>query len=461
MAMLRLLLVVLTAAVLHAGPRALETPLDEYVYRDDGAFEWHVARTVAGKGYTLEVLELTSQVWAPPEPATPAAWKHWLMVYRPEKVAHATGLLYISGGANGGEAPSKGQDSMAAMALATQSVVAELKMVPNQPLVFENDDFGGRKEDEIIAYNWRKYLESKNPAWLTRLPMTKAAVKAMDAIGELTGGRVGKFFVMGGSKRGWTTWTTAAVDDRVEGIAPIVIDMLNLVPSFVHHYRVYGFWAPAVNDYFREGIMDAFQTKEFETLMDIVEPYSYRERLAMPKLILNSAGDQFFLPDSSQFYFDDLPGEKYLRYVPNSDHSLRNTDAFESLTAFYHALLNGRPRPDFEWEMEPDGAIRVTAKTKPAAVKLWRAHNPKHRDFRLESVGPIWQSEDLQASADGAFVARVPKPGQGFTAYFVELAFPSGTKPPFKFTTPVRVLPDEYPYGPPEPGKTRMGPQKQ
>jgi len=39
---------------------------------------------------------------------------------------------------------------------------------------------------------------------------------------------------------------------------------------------------------------------------------------------MNSTGDQFFLPDNSQFYFQDLPGEKYLRYVPNTDHSMNS-----------------------------------------------------------------------------------------------------------------------------------------
>ena len=36
-----------------------------------------------------------------------------------------------------------------------------------------------------------------------------------------------KFMVAGGSKRGWTTWTTAAVDKRVFGAIPIVMDMLD------------------------------------------------------------------------------------------------------------------------------------------------------------------------------------------------------------------------------------------
>ncbi len=36
-------------------------------------------------------------------------------------------------------------------------------------------------------------------------------------------------------------------------------------------------------------------------MLEIIDPYEYRDLLTMPKLVLNSAGDQFFLPDSSQF----------------------------------------------------------------------------------------------------------------------------------------------------------------
>ena len=66
----------------------------------------------------------------------------------------------------------------------------------------------------------------------------------------------------------------------------------------------------------------------------------------MPKYLVNATGDQFFLPDSSQFYFDDLKGEKYLRYVPNREHSMRGTDAFENVQAYYESFLNGHSRPE-------------------------------------------------------------------------------------------------------------------
>src|SRR6185503_3932979 len=234
----------------------------------------------------------------------------------------------------------------------TGSIVAELRMVPNQPVVFKDDPARKpRLEDDFIAYTWNRFLRTGEERWLARLPMTKSAVRAMDAVTAFaasTGGRshkIARFVVSGASKRGWTTWTTAAVDTRVIAIAPAVIDLLNVEPSFIHHYRAYGAWSDAVKDYTEQGIMDWMGTPQFHALMKIEEPYEYRDRLTMPKYLVNASGDQFFLPDSSRFYFDDLKGEKHLRYVPNTSHSLDKTDALESLQAFYTAIVKNTPRP--------------------------------------------------------------------------------------------------------------------
>src|SRR5262249_23316823 len=153
------------------------------------------------------------------------------------------------------------------------------------------------------------------------LPMTKAAVRAMDTISAFCarpeGGssEVRHFVVSGASKRGWTTWTTAATDRRVVAICPIVINTLNLDPCFMHHFRAYGRYSPAVEDYVRHGIMDWQGTEALRQLHQIEDPFSYRDRLTLPKLMLDSCGDQYFLPDSAQFYFHELPGPKYIRLV--------------------------------------------------------------------------------------------------------------------------------------------------
>jgi PhoPQ-activated pathogenicity-related protein len=283
--------------------------------------------------------------------------------------------------------------------------------------------------------------------------MTKAAVRAMDTVSAFCasapggGINVDAFVVMGGSKRGWTTWLTGIVDSRVVAIIPVVIDLLNLQTSFIHHYRCYGFWAPAIQDYVNMGVMDRLTTPEFSALMGIEDPYEYRARLTLPKFLLNSSGDQFFLPDSSQFYFDDLPGVKHLRYVPNTDHSIFNgSDAWATVEACYQAVLTSAALPQFSWTLPSSNSIRVVTSTSPSSVKLWQATNTSARDFRLQTIGAAWQSTPLADQGGGVYVATVPAPPQGFTAFFVELTYPGSGVMPFTFTTRVKVVPDIEPY---------------
>ncbi len=430
---------------------AADTALDRYVKRPDPTYSYRIADTVRGDAFTSYIVEMTSQTWRKPTEVDRPVWKHWLTIVKPDHVEGATAYLFITGGSTKDKAPNGLNATYTEIAMTTHSVAAELEDVPNEPLVFA-DDPKPRSEDGIIVYTWLKFMKGGDDTWPLRLPMTKAAVRALDTITaimatpEAGAVKVENFVVSGGSKRGWTAWTTAAVDRRVTAVIPASIDLLNLEKSFDHHYRVYGFWAPAVKDYDQGGVMDWSGTPEYRNLLAIEEPYSYRDRLTIPKFMIYAAGDQFFLPDSSRFYFDDLQGEKYLRYVPNADHSLKNTDARQSMLAFYQAFLTGTPRPRFAWSFEPDGDIRVTSKDKPSAVKLWQAVNPEHRDFRLETLGPAYQGSDLPERSPGVYVAHVARPEKGWAAYFVELTYPSGGKYPFKFTTAVRVSPDTEPF---------------
>jgi PhoPQ-activated pathogenicity-related protein len=427
------------------------TALDKYVAKPDTNYTYRVVSTTPGDGYATSVIEMTSQAWLTTNEVNRPIWKHWLVIVKPNTVASSKSLLFISGGNNSRPAPAAADGNFVRIARETKTVTAELRMVPNQPLVFVGDGLP-RSEDSLIAYTWDKFLRTGDEKWPARLPMTKAAVRAMDTVtafcGSPEGGavKIDGFFVAGGSKRGWTTWTTAAVDKRVIGIAPCVIDLLNLEPSFEHHYAAYGFWAPAVGDYVAMKIMDRRGTPEFRALMKIEEPYEYRDRLTMPKFIINSSGDQFFLPDSSQFYFDQLAGTKYLRYVPNTDHSLKNSDAYQTLLACYDAVLTGAPLPKFSWSLEQGGAIRVKTATKPSEVKMWQATNPNARDFRLDTIGPAWQSTTLKAESDAVYLAKVDAPTKGWTAFFAELTFTNASPAPFKFTSQVSVVPDVLPF---------------
>jgi PhoPQ-activated pathogenicity-related protein len=432
-----------------AAPK--KTALDEYIAKRDPTYSWKLVKTIPGDGVTTFVLDLKSQTWGSVPRVNRTVWQHWLVIVKPDKVKHTTAYLRIGGGRNGSPAPKQPSPPLVALAKATNTVVADLGMVPNQPLVF-NKDGKERREDDLIAYCHIKYMDTGDTTWLPRLPMVKSAVRAMDAVTEFLAGAKGgktavkKFVVAGGSKRGWTTWLTGAVDARVSAIIPLVIDVVNVRPSMMNHYSAYGFWAQAVGDYTRHKVHERFDTPRFAQLLRIVDPYFYRNRLTMPKYVVNSAGDQYFTPDSSKFYFDDLRGPKYLRYVPNTNHSLAGSDVADSILAFYRAVLKGSSLPKFSWKMQADGSIRVQTETRPREVNLWQATNPKARDFRLVSIGKAYKKSALKGEGKGVYVARVKKPAKGWTAFFVELVFDSGEKPPSKFTTQVSIVPDRLPH---------------
>lgn len=432
------------------------TALDRYVAAKDPVYSWKLQNTISGEGYKSFVLELTSQTWRSATDVDRPVWKHWLTITRPEKIkVKGAALLFIGGGSNLDPAPKSASERSVRLALDSGTIVADLGMVPNQPLYFSDSKNIGRKEDDLIAYTRVKHFSTKDDTWLVRLAMVKSGVRAMDAIQEFTaspaggGNKVERFVVAGGSKRGWTTWLVGAVDPRVIAIAPMVIDALNSEAITRHHFEVYGFFAPSLKDYVNHGLFPhKIGTPEYKSVLDIEDPFVYRNRpaLKMPKFLINASGDEFFLPDNSQYYYSQLQEEKHLRYVPNAKHNLAGSDAMESLTAFHEAVLSGQKRPTFTWTKSSDGAITVKPADKPSEVTLWQATNPDARDFRLDIIGKAYRATKLNPRSDGSYVAKPPTPSKGFTAFFVEMTFPSGGTYPFKFSTEVSITPDAVPF---------------
>lgn len=429
--------------------------LEAYVNQYDPAFHFDINEVIKGDDYTMYVVKMISQSWLDDSFVEDPIWWHWLTIVVPDEVLHDSAMLIIGGGNREDSQPKEPEPLALQTALSSKSIVASLHNIPNQPVRFIDDDFGPRYEDELIAYGWRKYLDGgakpiDNP-WLARFPMTKAAVRAMDVMTEVIKKQLDKkldgFVVAGGSKRGWTTWTTAAVDKRVKAIVPIVIDMLNAIPSFEHHWRVYGYWAPAIQDYVNEGIMELQKTEEYKKLLETTEPYSFRERITIPKLLLNASGDQFFIPDSWRFYWNDLKGESLMRYVPNSEHSMADTDAIESMISFYKMILNNHARPEFDWTIEDQKFhIRTKSGSEPTSITLWQAANAKSRNFQVDSIGRAYKPIDIPLSISGEYTITIESPEQGFNASFVELAFPGLDDAPLKLSTGIVVTPDEYPF---------------
>ena len=438
----------LPTTAVELAPR---TALDDYIDKVDDSHAWQFAAMDEVDGTRIVVVDMVSQQWLTDAEVDRTEWRHWLRLSIPATVSNDIAFLYIQGGGNNGDVPEDANPGMVAIANATGSVVAELFMVPNQPLAFD-DDGVPRWEDDLIAYNWAKSLTGDGPKRLVLEAMTKSAVRAMDTVTAVAATEAGgeqhieRFVVSGGSKRGWTTWLTAAVDERVVGIVPIVFDVLNMEASMRHHFAAYGHFSQAVADYALHGILPRLGEQAVNELMWIADPYLYRHRVIVPKLILNATGDEFFLPDSSRFYWDELRGENYLRYVPNAPHSMYNTDAMDTVAAFHWLVVNDRRPPRFSWTRGADGSLQVMPLDPPQSVLLWQATNAEARDFRLAILGPAFTSTPVEADARGMYMARVPAPERGWSAWFLELTYDVGAPKPLKLTTEVVVTPDVLPF---------------
>jgi len=424
--------------------------------------------------FTVYVVNMTSQTWLTREVSNRPTWWHWLLVCVPEvrnKYDH-TALLYINGGGNTHTIPDSLDGVTEIVCLNSHAVTAELQQIPNEPLIMGNETFS-RSEDAIIAWTWSAFLNDTSLVFYPlHLPMTKAAVKALDTIQSLPSVIEGfpfveNFIVAGASKRGWTTWLTAAVDFRVIGIVPIVIDVLNISANINHMWQAYGAWSFALDDYVKMGVTNYLNHPQMVLLQDIEDPITYIDRYArIPKYVICATGDEFFLPDDPQFFWSLLPGQKYLRMVQNAEHSMAGHagDLAVTIQTFAHAITTFTKLPEFEWTIDnTTGAITVTTYDKPRIARMWHARNLHKRDFRLivcanpeniSCINPmLWDYVDLtptSVSPDGLFtyVAIKEQPPTGWGGHYVEMHYQifEIEQDDLKFTTEVSIIPTTLPY---------------
>ncbi len=425
------------------------TALDTYVNTPDPSYGYTLNDTIVDVGYTTYVFDLTSQTWRTIAEVDKPVWKHWVTMIVPDGASSETAVLFIDGGSNTASQPTAPRTDALNFALNSGLVVINVRTIPSEPLLF-SDQALPRTEDEIIAYTYDKWLNGGDDEWPLLLPMVKSAVAAMDMAQDFAptiSQNFEDFIVTGQSKRGWTTWLTAAVDPRVKAIAPIVIDVLNIDSSMMNHKDNYlgvtnfitGGFSDAVHDYVDLNIMDRLLTPKGQDLLKIVDPYEYRDRLTMPKYILNGSMDEFFVPDSSQYYINELSGPTYMRYVPNAGHGL-NQNAEDEAAYFFKAVAAGAQLPEYSWTVENfSQRIRLETTDVPVSVKLWQATNPVESDFRAGAFGGSYVDTVLTDQGGGVYIADVAPPATGATAYFIEMVY-NVNGDNITFTTEARVL---------------------
>lgn len=405
-----------------------KTALDEYVSRKDPAYGWHVVASEARQDCHIHALRLTSQTWRQANEISDPVWQHWLRIIVPKNCKSNVILFYISNGnreeqqALGPEHPEPG---LIRIALNTNSIVVELRNVPNQPLsYFEEKKF--REEDDLLSHSWMQAMQSKDPTWSIRFPMVKAVIRGMDCAESFLRTKniqTRGFVVSGASKRGWTAWLVAALDQRVIGVIPMVIDILNGKQFLEAHLTAYGEWSEFLQDYKNNGVLDRYRSPEFEWLMSFEDPFVYRDRLIQPKFIVSASGDELFFIDASRNFFSALPSEKYLRIIPNASHTFQHLDPYEYLESFFDQIVYREKRPRFSWEIDKDGAMIVDCVDQPSKVLVWTAYNPRSRDFRVTTIGTNgFVAHAIDPVKPGQY-RYIPSTEPGFHAAFFELTF--------------------------------------
>jgi len=420
------------------APARAGDELAQYVARPDDSYAFHSLRSGRLRGAEYLEAIVTSQTWRG------IAWKHELFMVKPERLAApaARALLFIDGGSwdpgddRVGDRPVPREAAIfVRLAEALRAPVAIVRQVPFEPL------FEGRREDALIAYTFEQYLDTGDADWPLLLPMVKAAVRAMDTVQQLGRERWGlaieRFTVTGASKRGWTSWLTAAIDPRVASVAPMVIDMLNFRAQIALQRQAFGALSEQIQDYEQIHLPERIDSPIGRELVSMVDPYSYRDKLTQPKLVLLGTNDPYWPLEALNAYWSGLPQEKRVLYLPNQTHNLRDVNRLiGSIAALHRYSERGTPLPALsEAFAHRKDRLELTVRSDrtPEWILTWSASSPT-RDFRQAH----WSAHDCRRSGD-VYLCESRASADAYTAVYAEAVFQDRNEPRFSLSTTVHI----------------------
>ena len=397
-----------------------ENALKSYLANGDMNYAWELKDSAnIGSAKAYQVL-LTSQKWRG------IMWRHQLTILVPAKVQYDGALLFITGGSNKDEQPNWSKEDklwpvLNAIASKNKAVVALIKQVPNQPL------YDGKTEDELITHTLNEFRKDKDYSWPLLFPMVKSAVRGMDAVQEFVAQKtkhpITNFVIAGASKRGWTTWLSSAIDDkRVKAIGPMVIDMLNMPKTLSYQFETYGEYSDQIEDYVKIGIPQSTSSPDGKAITAMIDPYSYKEKLTVPKMIFVGTNDPYWTADAIKHYFDQIPGKNLIHYVPNAGHDLGGgKQALEGLSAFFGLTLQNKEYPVSTWNVvKGKDGFELTVQAKPEELveaAIW-ATTSADRDFRNN----LWLTRRVKLEGSTAKYT-IPYVKKGYQAFYMDLKY--------------------------------------
>jgi PhoPQ-activated pathogenicity-related protein len=398
-----------------------ETALEGYIHNGDNTYRWELKESYVLDGVKAYDLLLTSQQWHE------FIWTHQLTILVPQENAYDGALLFITGGSNKKGLPNwKKKDDflseLGKVAIKNKGIVALLRQVPNQPL------YGDLTEDALISYTLHQFKEDGDYSWPLLFPMVKSAVRAMDAVQEFAkqnlNHTIKRFVVSGASKRGWTTWLTGASDKRVAAIAPMVIDILNMPVNLDYQVKMWNDYSVQIEDYVKLGIPQNARSEKGEAITTMVDPYAYRKKLTMPKMLFMGTNDEYWTVDAIKHYIDSIPGQNFVHYVPNVGHDLGDKkQAMAALSAFFGATLANKPyaacTPSLSYSKKG-----ITLKVNTSAdmlvdAILWSTHS-SDTDFRNDK----WEGKSLGLKKKSPVITSTQSfPANGYRAFYLDLKY--------------------------------------
>lgn len=379
-----------------------------YLQRHDDSFAWEIVeeRTLE-RGQRYFHVSLTSQTWKG------LTWTHRFKVVAPARYRQSStkALLLIGGGQLG---KPRDQDDVLKYGVqvsdSTGAPVALLYDVPNQPL------FGGLTEDRLLAETFERYRQSGDRDWPIIFPMVKSAVRAIDCLEQVLQQKMqlelSGVVLAGASKRGWTTWLTPVVDERVVGIVPMVYDNLCIEKQLDHQIASWGEYSEMISAYTDKDFPRKLKEKDPELLklVEMIDPYVYREAIDVPKLIVLGTNDLFWSLDALNIYIDDLKGESYIYYAANAGHGLdRDRELMVSTASSFFKYIDGQvpfyPVSASFTKTEERVAVEVKAGGQPWEVLLMSAVS-ETKDFRAAT----WKEYPMsKRGRKYSSVVRLPK----------------------------------------------------
>jgi PhoPQ-activated pathogenicity-related protein len=363
----------------------------------------------------------TSQKWQG------ITWNHEMTIIVPEILKYKDALLFITGGSlDKGKPNTHKWDEdliigLSKVSRTNMTIAAIIWQVPNQPMY---DDL---TEDALISFTLHNYLNDHDLTWPLLFPMTKSAVRAMDVVQKFSKKelrwKIKHFIVSGASKRGWTTWLTGANDKRVIAIGPMVIDVLNMPVNVDYQKVVWGDYSIEIEDYVKLGIAQQLNTPGGHDLVKMIDPYSYRNSLKMPKMIFMGTNDPYWPVDAVKNYIDSIPGDNHICYTPNAAHDLGDRlIAFASLSALTGSAVTKRALPLCNYTItENKGTATIAIRTTPellVGATIWSAES-RDQDFRDEK----WYSNNISLTDKSEITAEIKIPDSGFRAFYIDLKY--------------------------------------